>query len=585
MSSESTETTTVDIEQPSSKEIVTVETLSPVPVTKSIDPADVVKVPLEKHQVTMVCFGLCIGLFMASLDSTIVGASLKSVVEDLGRQELIPWIGSAYLMSAAAVGALYGKFADLFGRKWVWITSLVLFEIGSIICGAAPNMIFLIAGRMVAGLGGGGIFAMAYVVIADIVSPNNRGKYQTLVTLTYGGASCIAPLVGGVFADFASWRWSFYINLPLGVIAVASSLYSMKFPTPPGTFYEKAKRVDALGVFFLFTAVAALVAALQLGGSTFAWSSVPIISLFLIWAVLTACLIYVELNVAVEPIIPAKIFVNNSVAAILITAFALGAFFFAGLYYMSLFFQVIHGDTSTQAGVKSIAFVAGYIILSVTTGFTVSKTGRYKIFFYIGAGFATAGIALTSSMTRSTTLFEKLAYLFIFGLGGGVLVSLRMLAAQFSVPVELISIASAVTQTMGKLGGSVGVAISGTIFNNHLLSVADSLPTLSVALVELSQKGYSVDPTDVLQVSQLLINVSGLSVNGTTANEELVGAFGDAFRVVYLTLLLPLGAAIHAENIQIVGGKEQIENTAVVGANCFLASMIYIGLAVFSYWQ
>ncbi|KAJ3014331.1 UNVERIFIED_CONTAM: hypothetical protein HDU68_000338 [Siphonaria sp. JEL0065] len=441
-------------------------------------------------------------------------------------------------MSAAAVGALYGKFADLFGRKWVWITSLVLFEIGSIMCGAAPNMIFLIAGRAIAGLGGGGIFTMAYVVISDIVSARNRGKYQTLITITYGGASCVAPLLGGVFADFASWRWSFYINLPLGVIAVASSLYSMKFPTPPGTFYEKVNRIDFLGVFFLFTAVAALVAALQLGGSTFAWSSAPIISLFLIWAVLTACLIYVELKIAAEPIIPSKIFVNSSVPAILITGFALGSFFFAGLYYISLFFQVIYGDSSTQAGVKSIAFVAGFILLSVTTGLMVSKTGRYKFFFYIGACFTIVGIALTSTLNPSSNLLEKLTYLFVLGLGGGVLTSLMMLAVQFSVPTELISIASAVTQTMGTLGGSVGVAISGTIFNNHLSSAAVSLPALSTALAELSQKGYSVDPTQVLELSRLLTSVSGLSGNGTVANQELIGAFGEAFRTSYLALLI-----------------------------------------------
>ncbi|KAI9350637.1 major facilitator superfamily domain-containing protein, partial [Obelidium mucronatum] len=399
-------------------------------------------------------------------------------------------------------------------------------------------MPFLIAGRVIAGLGGGGIFTLSYVIISDIVSARDRGKYQTVITITYGGASCIAPLLGGVFADFASWRWSFYINLPFGFIAIATALIYMNFPTSPGSLQEKLKRIDVLGVILLFSAVACLVAGLQLGGSSFPWSSAPIISLFTISVILTLALMYVELKVASEPVIPASIFVNSSVPAILIAAFCLGGVFFAGLYYITLLFQVIYGDSSTEAGVKSIAFVAGFILCSVCTGFMVSKTGRYKIFFHIGSVIVLAGTVLTSTLNPSSTLIEKIGYLFVFGLGAGVLTSVRMLAVQLSVPTELIAVASAVTQTMGTLGGSVGVAIAGTIFNNYLSEKSSSLSGLASAISELNGKGYSVSPADVLELSKLLIAAPPLVSNPTAARLELTGAFASAFRISYLSLLV-----------------------------------------------
>ncbi|ORY41981.1 MFS general substrate transporter [Rhizoclosmatium globosum] len=467
----------------------------------------------------MVLLAIALGLFMASLDSTIVGACLRSIVQDLGHQDLVP-----------------GSVPHLFGRKWVFILALGLFEVGSLVCAVAPSMVILILGRAVAGLGGGGIFTMSYVIIADIVSARNRGKYQTLVSIVYGGASVVAPLLGGLFSDYTTWRWAFYVNLPLGFIAVTGAVLCMNFPSPSGSFMDKVKRIDVLDVFFLFTCVAMLIAALELGGSTYAWSSAPIIGLLFGFIVLFICFIYVELRIAAEPVIPASLFVNSSVPAILLSAFCLGAYFFAGLYYIALFYQVVNGDTATLAGVKAIPFVVGLVALSVTTGVLVSRTGRYKIFFYIGAGLSVIGIGLTASLNKDSLLVEKILYLFIFGLGAGVMTSVRMLAIQFSVPTEMIAIGSAVTQTMGTLGGSVGVAISGTIFNNIISTRASSLPVLAQSISELKEAGYGIDATQVLQLSKLLTTTPPFVSNGTIANAELIGIFGEAFKTAYFTL-------------------------------------------------
>ncbi|KAJ3377327.1 hypothetical protein HDU84_008773, partial [Entophlyctis sp. JEL0112] len=335
------------------------------PPLLAIDAADIVRVPLGTNEKALVLVALVVSLFMASLDTTIVSTALKAIIKDLQHQELIPWIGnnswflyklilhlsgSSYLMSSAAVGALYGKFADIFGRKWVFVGALVLFEAGSLFCAVAPNIPFLIFGRTIAGLGGGGIFTMSYIIISDIVSGRDRGKYQTIITVTYGGTSVIAPLIGGLFSDHLSWRWCFYINLPLGAVALGCAVVFMRLPLPSGALLDKMYRIDFLGCVLLFCSTACLVAALQLGGTNYPWSSAPVLCLFAGSIVTGAVFGFVEAKVAKEPIIPAAMFLNPSVSAILVVAFCLGAGFFSGLYYISLFFQVVNGDSATEAG-------------------------------------------------------------------------------------------------------------------------------------------------------------------------------------------------------------------------------------------
>ncbi|KAJ3402159.1 hypothetical protein HDU80_005328 [Chytriomyces hyalinus] len=448
---------------------------------------DAAKVPLTGAKFTLVMFALLCGVAMASLDGTIVATAIKAVVAELGRQELVPWIGSTYLMSAAITCSLCGKLADLFGRKLVFLLALSLFTLGSAGAGAAQSMSILIGARAVQGLGGGGIFTLAIIIIAEIVPTRKRSIYLGLMT--------------AVFA---------------------------------GTFMQKMAKLDILGALLLSFAIVCFLTPLQLGGSTWEWNSVQVIALFIVSLVQILAFIYVELRVASEPIIPATLFCNSSSPAILGIAIMLGATFFTSLYYMSLFFQITNGDTATQAGVKLIPLMVGFSGASVLTGIFISRTQRYVALFYVGPILAILGGVFMALLTPSSKAYESVLSLGVFGIGTGVLVQVRTFGAQISVPRELLATASAVAQTCNAIGGSVGVAIAGTLFNNVIHAQVASNPVLIEAIRQLEARGVSVDPTSVLAFIRELVVLPDAGL----ANAELLQVFNHAFKVTYLSLLV-----------------------------------------------
>ncbi|KAJ3196633.1 hypothetical protein HDU82_001727, partial [Entophlyctis luteolus] len=516
------------IDLPGSSKVLPIQDVSAV---------SAVRVPLSRYQFTLVFVGLLLGIMMAALDQTIVSTALKSIVADLGHQELVPWIGSAYLLTAAPFGTLYGKFADLFGRKWVFVFALVVFEIGSLICGVAPTMNVLILGRAVAGIGGGGIFSCVLIIISDVVSLADRGKYQGMIGACFGLSSVIGPLVGGAFSDGITWRWCFYINLPLGALTVATVIIFLKFPLPDGTLSDKVKRIDFFGTAALFVAILAIVTPLQLGGSVWSWSAPQTIIILVLFPFLIGIFAFIELKVAKEPIVPPALFCNSSVPALLVAAFCIGAAFFSAVYYISLFFQVVNGNTATQAGIQTIPLVFGVVILSVTSGIIVSKTGNYRIFLMLGPLFVIAGLGVTSSLNSTSYEVQKVFYLLILGIGCGCMIQTRVLAIQASVPRELIAIATAVSQTCVTLGGAFGVSVSGTVFNNIISGGVSGYSSLSSAIEQLEAHGIDVNPTEVTELSNLLVNVPFLT-NGAAANQDLIDLFTHAFNIAYLSLIV-----------------------------------------------
>ncbi|KAJ3376519.1 hypothetical protein HDU84_009796, partial [Entophlyctis sp. JEL0112] len=339
-----------------------------------VPPEKAVRVPLSRLEFVLVYTGLMLGIMMAALDQTIVSTALKAVVADLGHQELVPWIGSAYLLTAAPFGTLYGKFADLFGRKWVFVFALVVFEAGSLVCGVAPSMDVLILGRAIAGVGGGGIFSCVLIIISDIVSLQDRGKYQGMIGACFGLSSVIGPLVGGAFSDSVSWRWCFYINLPLGALTVATVIVFLRFPVPDGSLASKIKRIDGLGTASLFLAILCLITPLQLGGSVWNWNSAQTIVMLVLSPLFFALFAFVESRIAKEPIVPPSLFASTNATPLLVVAFCVGAAFFSATYYISLFFQVVTNATATQAGIQTIPLVLGVVAMSITSGFAISKT-------------------------------------------------------------------------------------------------------------------------------------------------------------------------------------------------------------------
>ncbi|KAJ3068959.1 hypothetical protein HDU98_007937 [Podochytrium sp. JEL0797] len=502
-----------------------------------------VRVPLGKTQFALVYIGLLLAIMFAALDQTIVSTALKAIVTEFGNQELVPWIGSAYLLTAAPLGTLYGKFADIFGRKIVFIFAIVVFEIGSLLCGVATSMEFLIAGRAVAGIGGGGIFSLVLIVISDIVSIQDRGKYQGLIGAVFGLSSVIAPLLGGAFSDHVSWRWCFFINLPLGAVTLATVIAFLNFPPIEGSMKEKLGRIDGTGAVLLFACVICFVTPLQLGGSIWEWNSVAVIVMFVMSVVFAAAFVYVENKVAKEPIVPPGLFLNSSVPAIIGCGLCLGAAFLSCGYYISMFFLVVYGDSATDAGLASIPLVFGLVLTSIGSGIISSKYGRYRPFFFIGPPIAIAGIVMISTLNKNSSEAAKVLYLILFGLGTGLLLQMRVIAIQASVPREMIAIATALIQTCNTLGGAIGIAITGTIFNNLIVSNTANDTELQMVVQQFNARNIPVKTSDVLQLVGMIQGagqfcppqaVAACTATLEAAEGQLIDGFTEAFKVAYL---------------------------------------------------
>ncbi|KAI8610874.1 major facilitator superfamily domain-containing protein [Chytriomyces sp. MP71] len=497
-----------------------------------------VKVPLSRFEFVMVFVSMMLGVFLAALDQTIVATALKAIVADLGGQSLLPWIGSAYMLSSCALCTMYGKFADLFGRKATFLMAVAIFELGSVICAVSTSMAILIAGRAVAGIGGGGIMSLCLIMLSDIVSIQDRGKYQGFIGGTYSFASVVGPLIGGVFVDRLTWRWCFWINLPIGFLTFAIVLFLLKLPSPEGNFNEKLRRVDFVGITLLTIAIVLLLVPLQLGGGEWAWNAwYTIVSFITSIAFFAIFAVYEGRIDDANAIVPYSIFSNSSVPALLFIAICVGGCLFPAMYYVALFFQVVQGATATVAGVKSVPLILGVVIVSVSSGLFVSKTGQYKILFFIGPVVMCLGIVLLSTLNQNSTDVMNVFYLFIMGMGVGPLNSIGVVAIQSSVDSSKIAVATAVQRTCQQLGGALGVSIIGTIFNSILTSsITTGAPDLPAAIAGLRQSGVILDPTEVFQVVEALQGNQTLPVYQNALN-ELVSGFVIAFHYVFLWLL------------------------------------------------
>ncbi|KAJ3205301.1 hypothetical protein HDU82_005295 [Entophlyctis luteolus] len=486
-----------------------------------------VRVPLGKAQFALVFSALILGILLAALDQTIVSTALKKLVNELGHEDLTSWIGSAYMMTSCMFCSLYGKFADIFGRKFTFIAAVTVFEIGSLLCGVASSMAMLIVGRAIAGIGGGGIMSICLIILSDIVSIQDRGKYQGLIGGTFTLAGVLGPLVGGAFVDYVSWRWCFYVNLPIGVVTIAFVTIFLDFPKVEGTLAAKLHRVDFLGSSVLAATILLLLVPIQLGGNDWAWDSWPTIVCLVACVCMTAVFVYVEGKVA-EPIIPHALFKTATVSALVLIAFMIGAAFFAAIYYNALFFQLAQGYSATDAGVQAIPFQIGASLMSILSGVIVSKTGQYKIFFFAGPILMIVGVSLMATMNQTTGLAQKIVYLFLAGVGGGAQNQMTILALQASVDSEYMAIVTSVQRTFQQLGGSIGVSIIGNILNAELNLLIDNETQSDIA--GLVPAAYRVDPVNVIQYLQ--DNFPSSSLLATLVND-----FVDSYRLAFLSIL------------------------------------------------
>ena len=413
--------------------------------------------------------GLMLVMFLAALDSTIVATALPTIVGDLGGLTKLSWVTSAYLLAQTAVTPLYGKLGDLLGRKRVLQSAVVLFLIGSALCGLAQSMTELIAFRAVQGLGAGGLIVLVQASVGDVVSPRERGRYQGLFGAVFGVSSVAGPLLGGLLVEHVSWRAIFYVNLPFGLLALA-----VLGATLPAVARTTRPAIDYLGAGTLAAAVSAIVLVASLGGTTWAWGSPEVVLVGALGVLLLGVFVLVERR-AVDPVLPLAVMRDAVFRVAFALSLVVGFALFGAVTFLPLFFQTVYEASPTGSGLRLIPLMGGLVATSIASGRLISRFGHYKIFPVLGTAVMAIALALLSTLHVDTPAAQVDAYLLILGLGLGLVMQVLVLAVQNAVDFSVLGAAtSGVTLSRG-IGGSLGTAVFGAIFSSGLIAALHEL--------------------------------------------------------------------------------------------------------------
>ncbi len=417
---------------------------------------------LSHRQILVVYTGLMLGMLLAALDQTIVSTALPTIVGQLGGLSRLAWVGTAYILAQTISTPLYGKLGDLYGRKRILRVAIVIFLLGSVLCGIAQNIDELIGFRALQGLGAGGLMVSAFAIIGDVVPPRERGRYQGYMGGVFAIASVIGPLIGGFLVDNLSWRWVFYVNVPVGIVALV--VVGAVLPELAG---RKAHRLDLEGAALLVVWAGLLTLGLTWGGTTYPWGSGKIISIFAV-GIIALAFFFLQERRAEEPIIPPQLFRNSTFTCSAAIGFLVACAMFGAIFYLPVFLQVVQGATATESGLKLLPLMGGLLVASIGSGRVISQIGRYRAFPIAGTALIGVGMWLLSRISATTSYPSVSVGMVVLGVGLGLVMPVLVLAVQNAVDHRDMGAATAATTFFRSIGGSFGIAIFGAIFVNRL---------------------------------------------------------------------------------------------------------------------
>ena len=419
----------------------------------------------------LIISALLIVMALAMLDQTIVSTALPTIVGDLGGLQHLSWVVTAYLLSATVLTPIYGKLGDMFGRKLVLQAAIGIFVVGSTLCGFSQNITQLIAFRALQGAGGGGLMVVAVAAVADVVPARERGKVQGLFGAVYGVATIVGPLAGGFFVDKLTWRWIFFINIPLALLALGVIAVVFKSRT------ERHRReIDYLGAALLAMGLTSIVLFTSLGGNTFAWNSPQIVGMIVAGILAILAFVWAETRAA-EPVLPLTLFLNRSFATASAMAFVVGLAMFSTVTFLPLYLQIVRGVSPTASGLQLAPMMGGMLITSIGSGFMISKFGRYKPFPIIGSAVMALAMFLLSRLTIETAAWVVTVDMIVLGLGLGLTMQVLVVISQNSVALKDVGVATAGSALFRQTGGSIGLSLLGALFARSLAKgMAQHLP-------------------------------------------------------------------------------------------------------------
>jgi EmrB/QacA subfamily drug resistance transporter len=555
--------------------------------------------------------GVMLGLLLAAMDQTVVGPAMFRIIRDLKGLEHYAWVTTAYLLTSTLAVPIAGKLGDLFGRKWFFVGGMVIFVVSSMLCGLAggiqefslfgitvpgltQGMAELILFRAIQGIGGGLMLANAFAIVGDVVAPADRGRWQGLFGAVFGVAAVIGPTIGGFITDNIGWEWVFFVNVPIGLVAIP-----MVSLTMPNIVQSRSgnRSIDWLGVFLLVGAVTPFLLALSLGGSKdFPWDSASIIGMFVMSVVFLGLFIWREARAA-EPIIPLDLFKSRIFSLSIITVTLVGFGMFGAIINLPLFIQGVQGQSATSSGNAILPLMFGSIVFSIISGQIVSRTGKYRILAIVGQIIIAFGMFLLSTMTMDIPTWQTAIYMVIMGIGLGIAQPLYTLIVQNAFPQSRLGVVTSATTFFRSIGGTIGVALFGTIVNNRFVAEyraqlpaqLKSSPQFGAFLANISPQALiSPDTITAIRAQLQSLHLAAAQIEQTiaaitapikpalaaaTTEAFLIGAIILAVSVVFVAFIpeiaLRRSTAREAANIEdraIEGAPEALSPDLVVGS-------------------